>query len=110
MNATESSEPMHDRARMNDIISGLEAWYDHTDANPPTDAQVESLLVFLGDRGIGLTAGEMQALFKLGRDRIDTLHNIICGHAVDAGDDEKVTDMARLIAIRGRVKVITRSG
>ena len=96
MNAT---APMHDRERMNDTISGLEAWYEHTDANPPTDAQVESLLVFTGDRGIALTAGEMQALFKLGRDRIAVLHNIICGHAVDAGDDEQVTAMARLIAI-----------
>ena len=100
---------MHDRQRMNDIVENLRAWYDHTDANPPTDAQVESLLVFLGDRGIGLTAGEMQALFKLGRDRIDTLHNIICGHVADAGDDEKVTDMARLIAVRGRVRPVPRA-
>ena len=106
MNAT---EPMHDRARMNEIIDGLHAWYKTADLPKPTPAQVESLLVFTGDRGIGLTAGEWSDLWKLGGDRIDTLHNIICGHVADAGDDEQVTAMARLIAVRGRVRPIPRA-
>ena len=100
---------MHDRQRMNDIISGLEAWWKVTGAVKPTPAQIESLLVWTADRGIGLTAGEWSDLWKLGRDRIDTLHNIICGHVADAGDDEKVTDMARLIAVRGRVRPVPRA-
>ena len=106
MNATEH---MHDRARMNEIIDGLRAWYKTAALPSPTPAQVENLICFCGERGIGLTSGEWSEIYKLGGDRIAALLNIACGHMRDDGGDEKVTAAAKLLAIRGRVRVIPRA-
>ena len=99
-----------ERERADAIIDGLHAWYITADLPKPTAAQVENLICFCGERGIGLTAGEWTEIYKLGGDRIGALLNIACGHMRDDMSDEKVTAAARKIAIRGRVRVITRSG
>ena len=99
-----------ERERAENIVDGLHAWYVTADLPKPTPAQIENLICFCGERGIGITAGEWTEIYKLGADRIGALLNIACGHMRDDGGDEKVTAAAKLLAIRGRVRVITRSG
>jgi len=85
-----------ERERAEAIIDGLHAWYEVTGLSKPTAAQVESMLIIAGDRGVTLDAAEWSEVWKLGDDRIARLHNIICGHMTDAGDDECVAAVLEL--------------
>jgi len=95
-----------ERERAFEIISNLDGVYRAHGVSKPTDALVESMLIYTGDLGLGITAGEWTRIWRIGDARLSRLHAILCGHLTDDESDAEVTAIRRLLAIRGRVRPI----
>ena len=77
-------------------MDGLRAWYEHTDAAPPTPAEVEQTIMLAGDRE--LTAADWTAIFKLGSRRLSIVLGVLMNHLDAPTDDEQVTDALRMLS------------